>query len=68
MATRPQELDRDPRVYVQEIRTVERQARRRARMEAQYGDALARSRQTPRAAASLGGPTHAWERRESVSP
>ena len=27
-------------VYVQEIRTVERQARRRARMEAQYGDAL----------------------------
>ena len=27
-------------VYVQEIRTVERQARRRARMEALYGDAL----------------------------
>ncbi len=27
-------------VYVQELRTVERQARRRARMETQYGDAL----------------------------
>jgi integrase len=27
-------------VYVQEIRTVERQAKRRARMESQYGDAL----------------------------
>ena len=27
-------------IYVQELRTVERQARRRARMESQYGDAL----------------------------
>jgi integrase len=39
-------------VYVQEIRTVERQARRRARMEAQYGDALGALEQTAAARAS----------------
>jgi integrase len=36
-------------VYVQEIRTVERQARRRARMEAEYGDALGVLEQAPKA-------------------
>lgn len=34
-------------VYVQEIRTVERQTRRRARMEAEYGDALGVLQGTP---------------------
>jgi len=35
-------------VYVQEIRTVERQTRRRARMEVEYGDALGALEQPPR--------------------